>query len=154
MSKVFKRFSDDEQKDNERLARLEYGPELVNQSVRRWNSYSSAQRDQIFDEGNQIYNDVVAAIEAELSPQSPEVQAILDRWHEHLHYFYEPTLDVLRGLGMTYSTHPEFIANFQQLHTDLPEYLHEAIEQYVDDLEYAEIVRLLAEDADAAQQDD
>jgi hypothetical protein len=65
-------------------------------------------------------------------------------------HFYEPTLDVLRGLGEHYNAHPEFNANFSKLHTDLPAYLQEAITQYVDDLEYAEIERMLAEDEEAA----
>ncbi|MBK8022308.1 MAG: hypothetical protein IPK19_12980 [Chloroflexi bacterium] len=34
--KLFKQFSDKEQKHNERLARLEYGPDNVNESGRRW----------------------------------------------------------------------------------------------------------------------
>jgi hypothetical protein len=45
-----------------------------------------------------------------------------------------------------YRTNRDFVANFQKLHADLPEYLHAAIEQYVDDLETAEIARRLAED--------
>ena len=98
------------------------------------------------DEGNRIYMDIVARIEAGESPTSSDVQAILIRWHNHLRYFYEPTLDVLRGLGELYNTHPDFIANFQQMHPDLPQYLQDAIGQYVDDLETAAIERLLVEE--------
>jgi hypothetical protein len=47
---------------------------------------------------------------------------------------------------MAYNTDPEFIAFFQQFHPDLPAYLQESITLYVDDLEYAEIARMLAED--------
>ena len=75
-----------------------------------------------------------------------EVQAILKRWHDHMRYFYEPTLDILRGLGEMYTSHPDFIANFNRLHPDLAEYMKSGINQYVDDLEYAEIERMLAED--------
>ncbi len=35
----------------------------------------------------------------EPSTQGKKVQAILARWHEHIRYFYEPTLEILRGLG-------------------------------------------------------
>lgn len=143
---LFRAFSEEEQKDYERLARLEYGPELVNESVKRWNGYSKAQRDNIMAESNAVYTDIVKAIKAEKSPQSPDVQALMVRWHESIRHFYEPTLDILRGLGELYTTHPQFIANMQKLHPDLPEYLKAGIEQYVDDLEYAEIVRMLAED--------
>lgn len=150
--KMFNAFSDEEQKQYEREARLQYGPDMVNDSVRRWNSYSDLQRQVIADEGNQIYEELVTQLEAGVSAKSAAVQAILERWHQHLRYFYEPTLDILRGLGMMYSTSPDFIANFQKLHSDLPEYLTEGIEQYVDDLEYAEIERLLAADEEQSGQ--
>jgi hypothetical protein len=51
-------------------------------------------------------------------PESPEVQAILVRWHQHLRYFYEPSLEVLRGLGNAYKEHPDFNATFTAIHPD------------------------------------
>jgi MerR family transcriptional regulator, thiopeptide resistance regulator len=144
--RMFEAFSEEKQKEYEREARLEYGPENVNESIKRWNSYSQQQRDAIMEEGSQIYLDIVAAIEANIEPTSNHVQAILDRWQKHLRYFYEPNLDILRGLGELYNTNPDFIANFQKMHEDLPQYLQNAIAHYVDELETAEIERMLAED--------
>jgi hypothetical protein len=139
-------YSPQKQKHYERMARLQYGPEIVNESVRRWNSYTRAERQEILQRGGRNYTDLAEAIAAGKPAQSAEVQAILARWHEHLRHFYEPTLDILRGLGELYRSDPNFMAFFQQFHTDLPEYLHEAITQYVDDLETVELERLLAED--------
>jgi DNA-binding transcriptional MerR regulator len=128
---LFEAFSEEKQKHYERLARLHYG---------------QARQDSIREEGGQIYRDLAAALEAGKSAKSAEVQAMIERWHQHLGYFYEPTLDVLRGLAGGYNSHPDFIAFFHHLHPDLPDYLNEAIIQYVDDLETAEIARMLAED--------
>lgn len=146
--RLFEPFNDEKQKEYEREIRLEYGPDIVNESIKRYNSYTDAQKQAIGDEGNQIYADIVSAIEAELSPQSEQVQAIMRRWHNHLRYFYEPTLEILRGLGDLYTSHPDFRANFAKLHDRLADYTREAIVQYVDDLEDAAIRRLLAEDDD------
>jgi MerR family transcriptional regulator, thiopeptide resistance regulator len=143
---LFEAFSEEKQKHYERLARLQYGPERVNESIKRWNGYGQARQDSIREEGGQIYRDLAAALEAGKSAKSAEVQAMIERWHQHLGYFYEPTLDVLRGLAGGYNSHPDFIAFFHHLHPDLPDYLNEAIIQYVDDLETAEIARMLAED--------
>ncbi len=143
---LFEAFSEETQRQYEREARLQYDPQIVNDSIRRWNSYSKAEKDQILAEAGEIYSDVVAAIEAGVSPQSPEMQAILERWHKNIFHFYEPTLEILRGLGECYNSDPAFIANFQKLHPELPAYLQQGITQYVDDLETAEIERLLAED--------
>jgi DNA-binding transcriptional MerR regulator len=144
--KLFQGFNPEKQKEYERQARLQYGSKIVNESVRLWNSYSEEKQAAILEESGQVYVDLAAAMEAGKAPDSDEVQNILERWQNHMRYFYEPTLDILRGLGMAYNTDPEFIAFFQQFHPDLPAYLQESITLYVDDLEYAEIARMLAED--------
>jgi hypothetical protein len=79
-----------------------------------------------------VYNDLIAAMDS--GPSSAAVQAIIARWHQHLRYFYEPTPEILRGLGQMYNEHPGFNANFKELHPDLPEFLSKAIAYYVDHL--------------------
>jgi MerR family transcriptional regulator, thiopeptide resistance regulator len=147
---LFEAFSEEEQKQYEREARLQWGPDTVNQSIKRWNSYTESQRQAIGEEGAQVYADLVKAIEAGTPPEDAEVQEILKRWHNHTRYFYEPTLEILRGLGEMYNTDARFIANFTKLHPDLPQYLQDSITQYVDDLETAELERMLAEDETGA----
>jgi MerR family transcriptional regulator, thiopeptide resistance regulator len=144
--RMFEAFSDEKQKQYEREARLQWGADTVNQSIKLWNSYSDAKKKAIQEEGGQVYLDLVKAMEAGKAPQSAEVQDILQRWHEHLRYFYEPTLDILRGLGHGYNSDPGFIETFTKFHTDLPQYLEDGITQYVDDLETAEIEQMLADD--------
>lgn len=150
--RLFNGLSDEQQKDYEREIRLQQGPDLVNVSTRNWNGYSKVQREVIFEEGNLLYQEITNAIETEKSAHSVEVQELMARWHQHIRYFYEPTLEVLRGLGQLYNSHPDFIANFSQLHPDLARFMETAIDQYVDDLETAEITRLLAEDSDQQNQ--
>lgn len=149
--KLFKGLDKKEQRQYEREARLQYGPGTVNESVRLWNSYSKTKQQAVMDEGNQLYREMVQAVETDIPPQSATVQALLKRWHEHLRYFYEPTFEILRGLGQLYTTDTAFIANFKRLHPDLPEYVSVGITQYVDDLEDAELQRLMAEDEGAAR---
>lgn len=144
--RLFEAFSDEKQKEYEREARLQWDPQIVNQSVKRYNSYTQAQKEAIGNEGTQVYSDLVDALEAGKPGDHEDVQNILKRWHNHIRYFYEPTLEILRGLGDLYTSHPDFIANFKKLHPDLPDYLQSSINKYVDDLEYAEIERMLAED--------
>lgn len=142
----FEAFTDEKQKEYEREARLQYGPDTVNASIKRWNNYTPAQKEAIGNEGNAVYSDLVDAIEAGKSPLDAEVQAILQRWHNHIRYFYEPHLDILRNLGETYVSSPDFRQNFDKIDPRLAEYMQQGINQYVDDLEYAEIERMLAED--------
>ena len=62
---------------------------------------------------------------------SPEVQNLIGKWHQHLRYFYEPTVEILGGLGEMYDDDPAFHANLASMHADLPGFLKQAIRIYV-----------------------
>jgi DNA-binding transcriptional MerR regulator len=134
--KLFEAFSISEEKqkqyEQEIMNDPRYDQDKVKESQRKWSSYSKEQKQKIGEEGGAIHLDLVAAIEHGASAESPEVQAIIVRWHQHLHYFYTPTPEILRGLGHMYNEHPDFIANFQKLHPDLPAFLEQAITHYCD----------------------
>lgn len=144
--KTFEPFSEEQQKEYEREARLQYGAEHVNESVQRWKSYSKEEQQAIMDEAGAIYLSIVDAMVAGHDPRDQVVQDALVRWHENLRHFYEPNLDILRGLGELYNTDPAFMATFHKFHADLPPYLQQAIHYYVDQLETAAIERLMAAD--------
>ena len=131
---LFAGFSEEKQKQYEvEIANdSRYDQNKVKESQHRWNSYSAAQKAQIKAEGSAIYTDLIAVIDK--GAASPEVQAIMARWHQHLRYFYEPTPEILRGLGQMYNQHPDFIANFQQMHPNLPAFLEEAVTHYCETL--------------------
>jgi MerR family transcriptional regulator, thiopeptide resistance regulator len=130
---AFEGFSDEKQKEYEQEAMKRYGEETVKASMRRWNGYTEEQKAQIMSDGGAIYAALVEQMAQ--GPTSPEAQAILVRWHQHLRYFYEPSLEILRGLGNAYNEDPEFNAFFTAIHTDLPPFLQVAITYYVDMLE-------------------
>lgn len=140
--------SDEQQTQWQREARLQYDPTLVNESIQRWNRYSKQEQEAIKQEGNRIYEDIAAAMEAGHTATSQEVQRLLKRWHEHLRYFYEPSIDTLKGLGEMYSSDPRFRENFEAVHPRLADFLTESITEYADMLETEAIARLLAEDED------
>ncbi|MDE2774453.1 MAG: TipAS antibiotic-recognition domain-containing protein [Chloroflexota bacterium] len=141
-----KQHGEAQQKQYEREARLQYGPAEVNETIGRWNSYGKARQEAIKAEGERIYVELAEALEARLEANDERVREILERWRTHLRHFYEPSLDRLRGLGQLYNSHPDFSANFQRIHPELPAYLERVIENYVDELETAELERMMAED--------
>ncbi len=104
----------------------------VRQSQKLWKSYSAEKQQQIKDEGNAVYTDLLAAMDQ--GAESAGVQALLTRWHQHLRYFYEPTPEILAGLGHGYNNDPAFHATFAALHPDLPAFLEVAITHYVERL--------------------
>jgi DNA-binding transcriptional MerR regulator len=129
---VFNGFSEEKQKEYEEEAVDNWG-ENAAQSIKLWNSYSEERKAQIMQEGSDIYNEIVANMDK--GPDAPEIRALLVRWHDHLRYFYEPSIEVLEGLGNMYHDHPDFNATFTKMHPDLPGFLKAAIAIYVDELE-------------------
>ena len=152
--KAFGDIDEAKQKEYEREARLQYDPNLVKESHQNWNSYTKSQQDFIKEQGNQIYTEIAEQIDAGKTVEDAIVQELMLRWHEHLRYFYEPTLELLAGLGQLYNSSPDFVANFQKIHPDLPAFLETAIAHYVDELETAEIERLITEDEAQKKRED
>lgn len=138
--------AEEHHKKYEREARLQYGAKAVNDSYARWSSYSKSQQDFILEEAGQIYREFVVAMEAGQQAKDSEVQELVERWHQNLRNFYEPTLEILRGLGELYTNDADFGATFAKIHVNLAEYMKGAIDVYVDALETAEIEAMLAED--------
>jgi MerR family transcriptional regulator, thiopeptide resistance regulator len=128
---IFEGFSPEKQKQYEEEATRLWGDQ-VKETARTWNSYSEQKKQAILQEGRDIYLEIVANMEK--GPESLEIQTLLVRWHAHLRYFYEPTPEILAGLGKTYHDHPDFNATFTALHPDLPAFLMKAIAIYVERL--------------------
>jgi hypothetical protein len=126
---LFTAFSDEEQDKYAREAEQMYDPAIVKESNRKFKSLSTAEKQRIFDEGNQIYADMVAAMPKGAS--SPDVQAIVERWRKHMDYFWTPNLEQLNGLAEMYNSDPRFKANFDKIDAKLAEFMREAVGEYV-----------------------
>jgi hypothetical protein len=128
---IFEGFSEEQQAKYEQEAEALWG-DTVRESSRKWKDYTAAQKGQIMAEGKAIYQDLIGQVDQ--PPAAPAVQANIARWHQHLRYFYEPTVAILRGLGQAYEEHPEFNATFRKMHPRLAGFMRAAIEVYCDQL--------------------
>jgi MerR family transcriptional regulator, thiopeptide resistance regulator len=127
---LFEGFSEEKQKEYAEEIRRKYGKDSTKESDANWASYSDEKKKAIQTESQTIYLDLAKAMDEQKSPQSPEVQQIMGRWHQHLKYFYEPSIERLRGLGQMYTEDPRFMETFNKIHTGMPEFLNEAIQFY------------------------
>lgn len=125
----FKGFTDEQQAEYEKEATRMYDPEIVKASNARWKGYSTEEKQRIGDEGNAIYADFVKAIPK--GPASSEAQACVARWQKHMECFWTPTLEQLVGIAQGYVSDPRFKKNFDQIHSDLAEFIQKAVEIYV-----------------------
>jgi DNA-binding transcriptional MerR regulator len=128
---LFEGFTEAKQREYEEEIRRRYGDKDLKESQKRWKSYSPEKKDAIKAEGEAIFAAIGANIDK--GHDSPEVQAQVKALHNHIGYFYECTYERLLGLGQLYNQHPDFIARFQQIHPDMPEFLQKAVEHYCRD---------------------
>lgn len=128
---MFAGFSEEKLAAYEQEARQLYGEESVSHSVKLWASYGKEKQEAIKQEGGAIYQAIAAHMAEGAEAESAVVQALIARWHDHLRYFYEPSREVLAGLGNAYFEHPDFHATFAAIDPVLPSFLQKAIAVYV-----------------------
>ncbi len=129
--KLFAAFSEEVQAEYVKKVEEQYDPETVRASNRKWKNYSAEKKQAILDEGNQVYEDMIAAMPK--GADSAEVQPIVGRWRSHMDYFWTPNLDQLLGLATMYGQSPDFKANFDEMHPELADFFREAVKVYVAD---------------------
>ena len=134
-NEFFDGFDEETQKAYEKEAAERWDAEEVKATSKKWNEYSAYQKKQIMEEGNVIYTDLLAEMDKGVA--SAEVQQIIGRWHQHLRYFYEPSVERMRGLGWGYANDPAFAAFYEKIHPDMPQFISEAIAIYCDHLDAA-----------------
>ena len=125
--RLFDVFNEEQQKEYEEEATRRWG-EQVRISNQKWNSYTPEQKAAIGAEGEANYREMLAHM-AE-GPTSPSVQAAVAKWHQHMRYFYEPSVETLEGLGHMYNQDPRFQETFLRIHPDFPAFLEQAITHY------------------------
>jgi len=125
----FEGFGEEEQEKYALEAEELYGAEGVRASVKKWKGYSAEQKRRIMEEGSKNYTDMIAAMPK--GADSPEVQAIVERWRKHMDYFWTPKLDQLLALANGYNDDPRFKENFDKMSPGLAEFMREAVKIYV-----------------------
>jgi len=126
---LFEGFTEEEQEKYALEAEQLYDAETVRASNQKWKSYSATKKETIMAEGKTIYVDMIAAMPK--GADSPEAQAIVERWRKHMDYFWTPNLEQLLGLANGYNDDPRFKANFDKMHPGLAEFMREVVKVYV-----------------------
>ena len=126
---LFDAFSEEEEVKMEQEAMNLYDPDTVKESYKKWRNYSNAEKQRIGEEGNAVYQGFVDAMSK--GAASPNAQACVQRWREHMNYFWTPNKDQLLGLADLYIDDPRFRKNFDKIHPKLAEFVRDAVSFYV-----------------------
>lgn len=131
-NEFFEGWTEEKQPEFENEIRAKYGVHAMD-GVIDWNSYTKEQKAAIIAEG--LANTRAMADLMDMSAKDSQVQAVVARWHRHLKYFYEPSVERLRGLGQMYVEDPRFSAGYEKVKSGLALFMKQAIDVYCDRLE-------------------
>ncbi|MBP7058605.1 MerR family transcriptional regulator [Candidatus Gracilibacteria bacterium] len=98
------------------------------QSQKSINKMTKQQMEQIQQEAQNIYQGLTKMIGTD--PKSTAVQELIDRHYQHLKHYYQPNLELYRGLAEMYTTDERFKKYFAKFHPTLPQFLHDAMLVY------------------------
>jgi len=127
---MFSAFTEKEQEKYALAAEKIYDPEIVRSSNKMWKNYSDKKKKDILREGNIIYKDMSFLINED--PGSEKVQIVLERWRQHMNYFWTPSLIQLRALAVNYEEDPAFKKKFDDIQPGLSGFFRKAVSIYVD----------------------
>lgn len=133
-NELYEGFSKEEQEVWNKEAKERWGnTDQYKQSVGKYESLTKEEKLKMQKDGEVLMEDIVANMDK--SPDSPEVQALVQRHYDSLKFFYEPNLEMYRGLAdmyVGYQDDKRFRAYFEKHHKDLPEFMRDAIYAYCD----------------------
>jgi DNA-binding transcriptional MerR regulator len=83
-------------------------------------------------EADQIHAELVQAINNRLSPSSSEVQKIIKKHYQMTSQFWKPTRETYIGLSQFYTSHPDFVKFYDDIHPKLLKFLMEAMKIFAE----------------------
>jgi len=129
---LFNGFDEAKQKAYEKEAFDRWGhhnPDAFQQSQQRWGGLEADGRQAHLDEGKAITVGLAELLDRD--PADADVQALVKRQHDWVNFFWDCDLEAFEAMGDLYAGDPQFRANFASVHPELPDFLHEAIQHYV-----------------------
>ncbi len=84
------------------------------------------------DRSDLLMRKIVAASDADKNPASAEVQELIAEHYDSLRTFYEPNLEMYRGLGSMYVEDSRFSATYDNYKPGLAVYMRDAMHAYCD----------------------
>ena len=127
--RLFEGFSDEEREELAGEASRRWDARTVRDSNERWNRYPAREKHRILEEGRTLHADLAAAMPK--GAGSPEVQQIVQRWRDHLEYFWRPADEQLLGLADLYNEDPRFRRNYEEIAPGLAGFMREAVRVFV-----------------------
>lgn len=102
------------------------------ESQRNWSSYSPEKREAIKAKGGQLSARIIN-LAADTSPESPEALEAVGEYHQYFNtYFYDTSIERLRGLAEMWIADERFAENYNHFHPNGAALINKATIAYCD----------------------
>ena len=81
-------------------------------------------------EGDDLMREIASSMD--IGAESPEIQKLIGRHYDNLRNFYDPNLEMYRGLADMYVADNRFTAYFEKYRKGLAEFMRDAMHVYCD----------------------
>ncbi len=126
----------DDNNTYEEEAREKWGDtEAYKQSQERVKKMSKEELAQAAADADRIMLEIAEYMKEGLPPESEKVQSLIARHYHHLRTFYEPNLQIYRGLADMYVSDERFRSHYEKIGKGLAEFIQSAMVAYCNTME-------------------
>lgn len=125
---LYGNFSKEEAEAYAKEAKERWGhTEAYKQSQERVKKMGKAGLAKVLEESGKLTQEIAAAMKARQDPKSEAVQKLIARHYDSLRAFYEPNLEMYKGLATMYVDDHRFKATYEKIAPGLAQYLRDGM---------------------------
>jgi len=129
-------FTKEEMEKHTQEARQKWGnTEAFKQSQERVKKMGKEGLDKALKEGGKITEGIARQMKEGKTPENSIVQILIDKHYNALRAFYEPNLQIYRGLAKAYVADERFKQNYEKVAKELAQFMHDAMMHYANQKE-------------------
>lgn len=114
-------------------ARQRWGhTEAFKQSEERVKKMGKDGLNKVLAENGKLTEEIAECMRAGDEPTCDKVQELIERHYQGLRAFYEPNLEIYRGLAEMYTDDPRFKENYERVSPGLAEYMRRGMMHFAD----------------------
>lgn len=130
---LYEGFTKEEAEQYAKEAQERWGnTEAYKQSQERYGKMSAEEKKRVRDAGDQLLKEIAAKMKEGARPGSDEVHKLMDRHYNGLRAFYEPSMEMYRGLGDMFVSDERFTKTFEKYAPGFAVYMRDAMHAYAD----------------------
>jgi DNA-binding transcriptional MerR regulator len=127
-TELYDGFSKEESEQYAKEAKERWGnTEAYKQSQERYGKLSTEDKKRIHEAGDHLLKEIVKLMNGGASPASVEVQALIATHYDGLRVFYEPNIEMYRGLATMYVDDERFAKTFNKYADGFAVYMRDAM---------------------------